>query len=186
LQQAAPVLQHDTTSADLQVQSTLTIDVVGGTLPLPQHAAPAWQQVAPSVHHDTDDDFAPFIKGHLSPQHPPLPSFWTVMLHLPSVQQPSAQQDLPSAIFPSLPIGHLSEQHEQPLDLSAGAAGAAGLAACAIIDTANSSVTITTINFVFMISSRVSVARRKALRLSITATAHFAVAQRRSNPRSKS
>jgi len=71
LQQA--VLQQDA-SATLLQQSPLTNAVVGGTLPLPQQAAPAWQQGAPSVQHETDADFAPFIMGHLSPQHPPFPA----------------------------------------------------------------------------------------------------------------
>ena len=95
-----------------------------------------------------------------SPQHDlPFAIEWSLcaaMSHLPSLQQPSPQQDFPSAILPSLPIGHLSpEQHGQGLALSpvAGAAGAVGVAVCAIIASANSIVTTTTITFVFMISS---------------------------------
>jgi hypothetical protein len=65
--------QDDATAAGLQ-QSPLTNAVVGGILPLPQQAAPASQQVAPCVQHDTEADFAPFIMGHLSPQHPPFPA----------------------------------------------------------------------------------------------------------------
>ena len=73
LQHAAPVMQQDdATAAGLQ-QSPLT-NAVGGILPLPQQAAPASQQVAPCVQHDTEADFAPFILGHLSPQHPPFPA----------------------------------------------------------------------------------------------------------------
>jgi hypothetical protein len=100
LQHAAPVLQQDVSAAGLQ-QSPFTKAVVGGTLPFPQQAAPAWQQGAPSVQHDTEADFAPFI-GHLSPQHPPFPALCAAMSHLPSLQQPSPQHDLPLAIAWSL------------------------------------------------------------------------------------
>src|SRR3974390_271608 len=83
------------------------------------------------------------------------------MSHLPSLQQPSPQHDLPSAIFPSFIIGHLSlEQHEHPLALSP-AAGAAGVAVCAIIASANSSVNSTINTLVFMISSNLLVARTR-------------------------
>ena len=83
---------------------------------------------------DFTADLSPFfIMGHLSPQH-----------------------DLPSAILPSLPIGHLSpDQHGQPLALSpvTGAAGVAWVAVCATNASANSIVTTTIVNFVFIISS---------------------------------
>src|SRR5271166_713377 len=117
---------------------------------------PPLQQAAPLAQHDAPVVGLPLlIIGHWPPQHPILPSLWAAMSHLPSLQQPPPQQDLPLAILPSF-IGHLSpEQHAQVLALSpaAGAAGAACVAVCAIIASANSIVNSITITFVFMISS---------------------------------
>src|SRR5271165_6515359 len=126
---------------------------------------PPLQQAAPLLQHDAPVVGLPLlIIGHLPPQHPILPSLWAAMSHLPSLQQPSPQHDLPSAILPSF-IGHLSpEQHAQGLALSpvAGAAGAACVAVCAIIASANSIVNSATITFVFMISSLISLRGRSS------------------------
>jgi hypothetical protein len=104
------------------------------------------------VQHDTDADFAPFIMGHLSPQQP-FAFLWAATSRWPSLQQPWLQHELPSGILPPLPIGHLSpEQHAQALAMSpvARPAGATCVDVCAIIAGANSIVTTTINNFVFI------------------------------------